>query len=230
MNDLPAQLFENPVWHSLLTGHRHLAVRAGDACRYPATVAPFIAIGEPTAAAMHDACSLIAPGESVWLIGEEFPDTPGLAWEETLPCRQMMLPDDVAAPEISADIVRLSEADAPEMVALTTLACPGFFRERTCEMGTYYGVRRDGELIAMGGERLMIEGYAEISGLCTHPAYRGQGLAAALIGQLVRDHRRAGLVSWLHVGVENTHAIELYLRLGFVKVRQVSARRIRCAG
>jgi GNAT superfamily N-acetyltransferase len=77
-------------------------------------------------------------------------------------------------------------------------------------MGSYYGVRSgarsDGELIAMGGERLSLDGYPEISGVCTHPAHRGKGLAANLIRQLVRDHRRDGLVSWLHVGNENHRA------------------------
>ena len=87
------------------------------------------------------------------------------------------------------------------MVALTTLAFPSFFRSRTCEMGSYYGVRScTGELLAMGGERLQLDGYSEISALCTHPSFRGQGFAVRLIWHLVRNHRRDGLVSWLHVG------------------------------
>ena len=87
------------------------------------------------------------------------------------------------------------------MVALTTLAFPSFFRSRTCEMGSYYGVRScTGELLAMGGERLQLDGYSETSALCTHPSFRGQGFAVSLIWHLVRNHRRDGLVSWLHVG------------------------------
>ncbi len=129
-------------------------------------------------------------------------------------------------PDPSIEIARLSGANAGEMVALTDLAFPGFFRRRTCEMGSYYGVRSDDELIAMGGERLMLEGYSEISGVCTHPAHRGKGLAASLIWRLVRDHRRAGLVSWLHVGAANRHAFDLYLRLGFEVVRTVTLHRV----
>ena len=56
-----------------------------------------------------------------------------------------------------------------------------------------------GELIAMGGERLQLDGYSEISAVCTHPSFRGQGFAARLIWHLVRNHRCDGLVSWLHV-------------------------------
>jgi predicted GNAT family acetyltransferase len=93
-------------------------------------------------------------------------------------------------------------------------------------MGAYYGVRSEGELIAMGGERLVLEGYSEISGICTHPAHRGKSLAASLIWQLVRNHRRDGIVSWLHVSATNQRAIELYLRLGFKVARKIDFNRV----
>ena len=138
----------------------------------------------------------------------------------------MMLPEEVVPPDPAAEIASLSAANAAEMVALTDLAFPGFFRKKTWEMGSYYGVRSDGELIAMGGERLMLEGYSEISGVCTHPAHRGKGLAASLIWRLVQDHRRNGIVSWLHVAAANRRALDLYLRLGFGVVRTVTLHRI----
>jgi len=163
-------------------------------------------------------------------MGKSYPHVPELVFEGTLECLQMVLPEEVMPPGPTIEIDRLSDANASEMVALTTLAFPGFFRQRTCEMGSYYGVRSgarsDGELIAMGGERLMLDGYSELSALCTHPAHRGKGLAASLIWQLVRDHRRDGLVSWLHVGNENHRAIELYIRMGFKEVRKVTLNRI----
>src|SRR5258708_2246219 len=156
MNDLPESLFANPAWHALQTKHRHFAVSAGDACRYPADVAPFAAVAAPTTVALQQLHSLLAPGESVWLIGESYP----------------VLPETVTPAGPADEIVRLSNANAPEMVALTNIAFPGFFRNRTSEMGSYYGIRSHGELIAMGGERLTPEGYPEISGVCTHPAHR----------------------------------------------------------
>ena len=139
----------------------------------------------------------------------------------------MVLPEKAKPLEPTIDIVKLSSADAPEMVALTTLAFPGFFRARTWEMGEYYGVRcPSGELIAMGGERLALEGHSEISGVCTHPSFRGQGLAAGLIWHLVRNHRRADAVSWLHVGCANNRAIDLYLGMGFQSIRKVMLHRM----
>src|ERR1700682_2922544 len=226
MNNLPDSLFANPAWHALQTKHRHLAVSEGDACRYPAGVVPCAAVAATTSVALRQLHSLLAPGEFLWLIGGNYPHVPELRFEETLECLQMILPEEVVPSDPAIEIAKLSDANAAEMVALTDLAFPGFFRRRTCEMGSYYGVRSDSELIAMGGERLMLEGYSEISGVCTYPAHRGKGLAASLIWRLVRDHRRDGLVSWLHVSAANHHAIELYLRLGFILARKVKLHRI----
>jgi predicted GNAT family acetyltransferase len=227
MTDLPEALFANPVWHALRTKHRHLAVSAGDACRYPADVAPFAAVAAPSTSALQSLHSLLVPEEYVWVMGESYPSVPNLTCEETLQCLQMVLPEEVSPPSPTLEIVPLSKANAQEMEALTTLAFPGFFRSRTCEMGSYHGVRSDGELIAMGGERLMLDGYPEISGVCTHPAHRGKGHAANLIWHLVRSHRHDGLVSWLHVSAANHRAIELYRRMGFIVSRMVTLHRIR---
>jgi GNAT superfamily N-acetyltransferase len=226
MNDLPENLFADPVWHALQTRHRHFALSAGEACRYPADVAPFASVATPSESALQSLHSLLVPGEYVWLIGESFPSIPELFCERTLECLQMVLPHDISPPDPAFEILPLSHAEAPEMVALTDIAFPGFFRARTCEMGSYYGVRSGGELIAMGGERLMLDGYPEISGICTHPEHRGKGLAAGLIWQLVRNHRRDGQVSWLHVAARNQHAIDLYLRLGFKVARKVLLHRM----
>jgi predicted GNAT family acetyltransferase len=112
-------------------------------------------------------------------------------------------------------ILRMTAADADAMVALTTLAFPGFFRERTHEMGNYYGIRVGGELVAMAGERLALPGMREISAVVTRPGHTGKGYARALMNCLLREHANAGLTSFLHVGVRNTRAVALYERMGF---------------
>jgi predicted GNAT family acetyltransferase len=225
MADLPQSLFANPILTALQSRHRHFAVWAGSACRYPADVAPLAAVTESNEKALRDLSSLLAAGERLWIAGEDFARVPELVFEAMLPCLQMVL-EECALPVIDPEAERLTDSDAHDMVTLTDLAFPGFFRRRTCEMGAYYGVRRTGELIAMGGERLLLDGYSEISGLCTHPAHRGKGLAAGLIGQLSRDHRREGVVTWLHVASANRHAIGIYERIGFRRVREVMLHRI----
>jgi ribosomal protein S18 acetylase RimI-like enzyme len=267
MNNLPESLFANPVWNALQSSHRHFALRAADACRYPADVAPFAAVAEASLRALRDLTSLLDPGESVWVadigVGDLFRTLAGrsseisleLFLEQSLECLQMILPQEVSLPnsasEINSDstsatatalgtsmkIYPLSSENAAEMVALTDVAFPGFFRARTCEMGSYFGVRDGDQMVAMAGERLKLHGnsehstehssdhsperYSELSGICTHPSYRGKGLAARLMWRLVRDHRRDGVVSWLHVGSENRRAVELYERMGFVVVRKI---------
>jgi predicted GNAT family acetyltransferase len=112
-------------------------------------------------------------------------------------------------------ILRMTAADADAMVALTKLAFPGFFRERTHEMGNYYGIRVEGELVAMAGERLALPGMREISAVVTHPRHTGKGYARALMNCLLREHANASFTSFLHVGVRNTRAVALYERMGF---------------
>ena len=226
-NLLPEYLFADPIGPALQGPHRHLAIRTGLACRYPADVAPFAALAEPTTAAMEQLRSLLEPDESVWLFGADQPPAPGLVFAERMVCPQMALPPRFEPPAPPADIVALTGANAHEMVALTDLAFPGFFRPRTHSMGSYYGVRSpSGELIAMGGERLKLDRYAEISAVCTHPSFRGRGLAESIIWQVVLQHRREGIRSFLHVGKANSRAIALYQRLGFVICREITITRV----
>jgi ribosomal protein S18 acetylase RimI-like enzyme len=225
MIELPEALFLNPVWHALHGPHRHLAIVEGSACRYPADVSPFAAISAPAARTLDELRLLLAPEESVWIV-DYGRTVPGLNVVDSLDCVQMVLPADAEPPPRSDVVLPLTAANAHEMVTLTDVAFPGFFRSRTYRMGSYYGVRVGGELVAMGGERLRLEGYPELSGICTHPAHRGRGLASDVVGHLVRAHRRDGLRSWLHVGAPNTRAIDLYTSLGFERVRTLMLHRI----
>jgi len=225
MSDLPESLFLNPVWHSLHGPHRHLAHIAGGACRYPADVAPFAAIDAPRAAAFAELRALLDPDESIW-IADYGRSAPGLAVVDALDCVQMVLPQEVEIPAPSRDVLPLTAAHAQEMVALTNAAFPGFFRPATYRMGSFFGVRAGDELVAMGGERLLLPGHPEMSAICTHPDHRGEGLATDIVRHLARHHRRAGLVSWLHVGAPNRRAIDLYASFGFERVRNLMLHRI----
>ncbi len=225
MSDLPESLFLNPVWHSLHGPHRHVAHIEGGACRYPADVAPFAAIDAPSAAAFAQLRALLDPDESFW-IADYGRSAPGLAVVDALDCVQMVLPQEVEIPAPGRDVLPLTAAHAPEMVALTNVAFPGFFRPATYRMGSFFGVRASGELVAMGGERLLLPGHPEMSAICTHPDHRGEGLATDVVRHLARHHRRARMVSWLHVGAPNRRAIDLYASLGFVRVRNLMLHRI----
>jgi ribosomal protein S18 acetylase RimI-like enzyme len=174
---------------------------------------------------------LHAPGESIYITGDELTLVPGLEKTSELPGWQMHF-DPAPVPPTTGSIPTIRElhaADAPAMVALTNVAFPGFFRPRTHVLGQYFGIEVDGQLIAMAGERLALPGYREISAVCTHPAHTGKGHAAALVQHLIRIHAAAGLRSFLHAGQANHRAIALYERLGFTRTRPIlfhSLRRI----
>lgn len=103
------------------------------------------------------------------------------------------------------------------MLALAQLTKPGPFGLRTRELGTYIGIRQNGQLVAMAGERLRVPGFTEISAVCTHPDHLGRGYAATLMTELMHRIRSRGEVPFLHVREDNTRAIPIYERLGFRK-------------
>jgi len=101
------------------------------------------------------------------------------------------------------------------MLTLTRLTQPGPFGTRTRELGTYFGIRRSGSLVAMAGERLHVSGYREVSAVCTHPQHRGHGYAAALMQAVMAGMRARKEIPFLHVRADNDQAVGLYERLGF---------------
>ena len=109
----------------------------------------------------------------------------------------------------------LGEADAPAMLALATLTRPGPFRSRTRELGPFVGIKRDGELVAMAGRRLRIDGFTELSGVCTHPDHRGMGYAAALSRVVVGEILATGEAAFLHAFADHETTIAFYRGLGF---------------
>ena len=113
------------------------------------------------------------------------------------------------------DMTPLTDADGPEALALATLTQPGPFFRKTHLLGGFVGVKHGGRLVAMAGERLKPEGFTEVSGVCTHPDFRGRGYAGALIGAVAQRILERGQVPFLHVYAHNTAAIVLYETLGF---------------
>lgn len=227
MPRLQEDFFANPIWHALQTHHRCFALSAGDACRYPADVAPFAAVAASTARALEQLASLLEPEDTLWVVADHIPAATGLRIVDTIEVLQMALPDDVTPPtDVAADVAVLDRTNTDEMVALTSRTMPDYFRKRTHELGYYYGIRARDALIAMAGERLMVGHHVEISGVCTHPDHRGFGHASVLIWQLVQRHRRQGLASWLQVGAANQDAIALYLRMGFKVFNKIVLQKV----
>jgi predicted GNAT family acetyltransferase len=116
------------------------------------------------------------------------------------------------------EIIELGETDVPDMAELTQLTRPGPFGPRTHSLGRYIGIRMDGRLAAMAGERMRFSDRVEISAVCTHPDFRGRGFGEYLVGIMVNALIQEGKVPLLHVLASNIGAIALYERLGFKAV------------
>jgi predicted GNAT family acetyltransferase len=206
---------DRPAWHALRTRQMHLALGEGRALRYQSDYAIFAATGDDGAESVRALEALIrVHGPAILLGAGEVPDVPGTVVEKAAIGLQMVA-DAVAPPGQLPDVLELGDADAPEMLALATLTEPGPFFTRTQRLGRFIGVRREGRLIAMAGERMKLIGFTEVSGVCTHPDFRGQGLAGALMRIVSARIIASGEKPFLHAYADNKGAIALYETLGF---------------
>ena len=208
---------DRPVWSSLITRQRDFALGDDLARRFDPGIGPFAAIAEDDPAHLAALSALVAEyGPVVLLQRGAIPVPPGTTPRLRAAGVQLVL-DRLPAVPVTADVVALGAADADEMVALAKLTEPGPFEARTPELGGFIGVRDDdGRLVAMAGERMRPEGYAEVSGVCTHPDHRGRGYAAMLSAVVADRIVARGETPFLHAFTSNRAAVALYERLGFV--------------
>jgi len=213
------RLLDNPVWASLTGAHAHLAERNEDAARYPRDVAPFVALADAAdGKSWLDLAQLLGPGVVVVVPGiSEAPD----GWEIVESIHGVQLVDISLRAETDDEALRLDHADVPEILELIARTKPGPFLSRTIEIGDYFGIRRDGALVAMAGERLHPPGWTEISAVCTDAAYRGQGLGTRLLRHVAARIRERGESPFLHAAATNVNAIRLYESIGFAHRREI---------
>ncbi|MER7923226.1 GNAT family N-acetyltransferase [Streptomyces sp. NPDC096057] len=221
MSAAERHILDNPARAALAGPHAHFAERRGRILRYPVDVTPWIALpDEPDADDWADVVALSGPGTDIPLLGfrGRVPD----CWEVTFDIDGVQMVDDGLAAAPDPEAVVLGPADVPEMLDLVERTKPGPFLPRTVELGTYLGIRREGALVAMAGERLHPPGWTEISAVCTDPVARGEGLASRLILAVAHGIRERGETPFLHTGAGNTNAIRLYESLGF-RLRRTTA-------
>jgi predicted GNAT family acetyltransferase len=207
---------DRPVWASL-QHQPHWGLGDERALRFRPDINRFAATPDESTDCLTALTELVEFGDdSVYLV--QTPPIvvpPGLEVVKAAACVQM-----VATRRLSPDdsMQVLGEADAADMLALATLTEPGPFLARTHTMGRFIGLRIDGRLAAMAGERMRFPGHVEVSGVCTHPDFRGRGLARKLSAAVTASIQRRGEQPFLHAWTTNTTAISLYESLGF-KVR-----------
>lgn len=206
---------DRPVWNALHGRQSALALHSGTAVRIDPAYGPFAAAAPDGEAEL--AGLLRDPDDEIWLVEREAVLPPvGTRLLRDAPLLQMIADDPVAEPPSDPRIVPLGEQDVAEMTALALATQPGPWAPHTWRYGQFYGIRVDGRLAAMAGERMRpAPGLAEVSGVCTWPEFRGQGMAARLIGHVMAGLRARGDVPFLHSYAGNAAAIKLYRTLGF---------------
>ncbi|SEM71537.1 GNAT family N-acetyltransferase [Streptacidiphilus jiangxiensis] len=222
-------LLDNPAWAALTGPHAHLAERVGRAARYPAEVSPFAALADPAdPRAWDDLATLVGPGRLTPVTGATA--APPEGWQTVESGQGVQLVAATLRTEPAPEAVRLGPDDVPEMLDLVARTKPGPFLPRTVELGTYLGLRRDGRLVAMAGERLHPPGWTEISAVCTAPDHRGQGLATRLVRAVAAGIRERGETPFLHAAATNTGAVRLYESIGFTLRRRTAFLLVRTPG
>ena len=208
---------DRPIWSALAGRQQVLAEGDEFARRYDPDFTPFAAAADDGDEAIAALGQLVPQdGALVLLQARPGPLPTGVRAEKRAAGVQMLLEDLRAPPSIAVAIERLGEEDAPAMRALAKLTEPGPFCARTHELGAFFGIRDGGRLVAMAGERMKLDGFTEVSGVATHPDYRGRGYAAVLIARVADHIRGSGETPFLHAYAINVGAIALYRRLGFV--------------
>jgi ribosomal protein S18 acetylase RimI-like enzyme len=210
---------DNVMWSALTTRQAPLARGRGLARRFDPAYARFAGLAEFSPAALDALADLLEPGEDVSVFPPDGTLDPGPRFEVlySRPLVQMTGPGSLPEPAAPDRFEVLGPDDRPAMAALVRATEPGPWAERTPELGRFVGVKADGRLVAMAGERLHLDGWHEISGVCTDPAWRGLGLARDAMLVVGRAMLARGERPFLHVFASNAPAIALYERLGFVE-------------
>jgi ribosomal protein S18 acetylase RimI-like enzyme len=211
---------DNPIWNALNTEHSTLALGDGRARRYPADIGPLSGLADQSDASYEALRELAGLDGMVGLFLTEPPVLrPGWTLIRGGELDQMicMNPESLSTTPMPPNATSrlLTPADVPEMVALAELTEPGPFRNRTIELGVFYGIFDSARLVAMAGQRLHLPEFVEVSAVCTHPDARGRGYARALMAQVIQEMQQRGKTPILHTFADNQPAIRVYEGLGF---------------
>lgn len=206
---------DRPVWSALTGRQAHLALGDGRALRFDPDYALFATAADasPESTAALGALNTSPNGLGLVEAGD-MPLPPDAVMRASAACVQMVATSLNGGGKTVA-FEPLGEADAAEMLALATLTVPGPFFEKTHRLGDFIGVKADGRLVAMAGERMKPAGFTEVSGVCTHPDHRGRGYAGALMRVVTQRILERGEQAFLHAYAANTATIALYETLGF---------------
>lgn len=208
-------LLDRPIWSALTTDQAHLSAGSSLARRHQPGISLFAATGEETPQALAALADLVRDDDVVVLVQAASITVPDTLVAVSQAVAVQMVLEQAIAPIVDDRIVPLGADDMDEMIALVDLTRPGPFAPGALALGRFWGIRHEGRLVAMAGERLRQTGWTEMSGVCSHPDMRGKGLGK-LLSQFVSVRIRGdGRGAYLHCYESNEQAFRLYEGLGY---------------
>ena len=205
---------DQPIWTALTTRQQALAEGGAMARRFPLAIGPFADMVDMSPESFAALGTLMSGSEIAVLFTPDAVTAPDAFEVRLADTGEQMIGTPAESPLPGVEIVTLGAADVPEMIALVERTKPGPFGTRTHELGTFLGIRIDGQLVAMTGERMKPGNCTEMTAVCVHPDHRGRGYAQALLGAVARQIVARGEIPFLHVFTNNESAIALYRKQG----------------
>lgn len=215
---------DNAVWTALTTKQSQHAHSSALARRFPPEMTLLGALAANTTMAFDSLAQLIQR-DAVTLYFTSPPKlTPGWDVIRAVELHQMAQeteePPPGAQSSAAPEVIELTPSDIPEMGVVYAATRPGrTLCPRIQKLGQFLGIREqdkeDSKLVAMGGLRLHLPGYREITTVATLPGHEGRGYATAIMRALIDRIHARGERPFLTVRTDNTRAVEIYRRLGF---------------
>ena len=219
MNERGFEKLDNPVWYSLSETHDDFAISYPGIKFYDPEYCPFggFVTSDNIALQIDEYSKFI---NDFFLVGNKPVFSKKISLEKELVCLQMVLEKRIEAVLIQ-ELIKLNVGSANALANLVNEVQPGYFKKKTKLMGDYFGIIKEGKLVAVTGERMKMNDFTEVSAVVTHPSYAGKGFARQLIAHTANKILDENKIPYLHVAETNFGAIRLYENLGFKTRRKI---------
>jgi ribosomal protein S18 acetylase RimI-like enzyme len=216
-------LLDNPVYHALLSGDKHLSFGNEKVKFFDETVSPFAGFEKGYDKGFAHLYDLLPSGRKIlYAIPSLIPQPAGWVIQHDIKGLQLIYKGNTEIKTEFTNVMPLTTIHIEQMVQLAKLTKPGPFGSGTINFGSYFGIFDNEKLVAMTGQRLHVENCTEISAVCTHPDYLGKGYAYTLLQHQLQLILQQNQQPFLHVREDNQRAITLYQRLGFTVSRPMN--------